>query len=149
MFVLTMNLNYETIILSTMLGSDKRAANFRTFSRRVVQWRVSPIGLQQTRDALIFAHSTSFQMVPANSYLYQRWQFVQAVQSLDIALDSGSHPVYSSSPPTYSPSILPLDILPHFHHAPFGISLQSYLISISYLSYPFLTSNICGSSLMP
>ena len=32
MFVLTMNLNYETIILSTMLGSDKRAANFPTFS---------------------------------------------------------------------------------------------------------------------
>ena len=33
MFVLTMNLNYETIILSTMLGSDKRAANFPTFSK--------------------------------------------------------------------------------------------------------------------
>jgi len=72
MFVLTMNLNYETIILSTMLGSDKRAANFPTFSEEWFNDACLRAGYKQPRDALIFAHSTSFQMVPANSYLYQR-----------------------------------------------------------------------------
>ena len=37
MFVLTMNLNYETIILSTMLPRQyKRAANFSTFSEELI-----------------------------------------------------------------------------------------------------------------
>ena len=71
MFVLTMNLNYETIILSTMLGRDKRAANFPTFSEELFNDACLRAGYKNP-DALIFAHSTSFQMVPTNSYLYQR-----------------------------------------------------------------------------